>query len=303
VGCWRKPPPPPAVRPDVVARVDGVPITIHDVVAESERLHAVRQTVEDPAAFLQRLVDRQALVSVALSQGLHRDAELARQYENMLIGALRERQLTPRLEGLTVTDEEVQAYYEANRDRYRVAGTIHLAVLRLQCPAGRSDEAATTLKAVREDLAASPQAAPGFGTLAVANSDHQPSRYQGGDIGWLRDGKGPAWLPSQVIAAAWELSQPGQVSEVLVTDQAVFLLRLIGRKDGGTRPLVDASGTIRGLLLAGKRQEAEEAFLAQARQAVTVEVHPTALAAAVEQLRQRTPGPGSEPPAPPPPPP
>lgn len=287
----------------MVACVDGVPITIHDLVSESERLRAVRQTLDDPAAFLQRLVDRQALVSVALSQGLHRDPELSRQYENMLIGALRERRLAPRLEGLTVTDDEARAYYDANPDRYRVAGSIHLAALRLQCRPGQQDAATAKLTAVRDGLAATPDTTPGFGALAVANSDHQASRYQGGDIGWLRDGRGPAWLPADVITAAWTLTQPGQVSDVVKTDQAVFLLRLIERKDAGLRPFADVSGAIRAELLAVRRREAEETFVAEARQAATVEVRQAALAAAVEQLRQRAATARPEPPETPPPPP
>jgi hypothetical protein len=270
-----------------VARVDGAPITIHDFVSESERLHAVPQALEEPAVFLQRLVDRQALVSLALREGVQRDPELSRQYDNMLIGALRERLLAPRLAELVVTDAGVQAHYDANQDRYRIAGSIRLAVLRLQCRPDRQPETKDQLESVRQQVSATDGPAVGFGALAVANSDHQASRYQGGDIGWLRDGKGPSWLPPEVIAVAWELATPGQVSEVVALEQAVFLLRLIERKDAGVRPLADVAPAIRSELLAARRREAEEAFVSQACEAVAVAVDQSALAGAVRELRGR----------------
>jgi hypothetical protein len=298
-GCGRKAVPTPPVRTDIVARVDRVVITTHDFITESERQHAAPQAVADPATFLQRLVDREALVSLALSRGVQRDPELCRQYENMLIGALRERLLTPRLAELTVTDDEALAHYEANQGRYRVAGSLRLAVLRLQSRPGQQDQVKAQLEAVRQQLSTSAEPAVGFGVLAIANSDHQSSRYQGGDIGWLRDGKGPTWLSADVIAAAWQLSTPGQLSAVIADERAVFLLRLLERKDGGTRPLADVSAAIKADVLSAKRRETEEAFLREARQAAVITVQQPALAEAARQLRQRATAASPEPQAPP----
>ncbi len=286
-GCGRRPPPKPSLRPDVVASVDGVPITVHDVLAESERLHAVSQAAEDPRAFLQRLVDREALVSAALREGLHRDPEVRRQYENLLIGALRQRRLEPRLAAQTVSEDDVRAWYEANLDRYRTAGSIRVAVLRLQCRPGKEAEAKATLEAVRVEAAALPPGTQGFGDLAATHSDHQASRYQGGDIGWLRDGKGPSWLPGPVISAAWSLETPGQMSGVLVEGQAVYLVRLIERKEAATRPLAETAPSIRAALQAERHREAEEAFVEEAREAARITVQEAALAEAARQLRQR----------------
>jgi hypothetical protein len=301
-GCRKKAEPAPAPRSDIIAHVDRVPITIHDFIRESEQLHAVSQAGNDPAAFLERLIDREALISLALNRGVQRDPDLCRQYENLLIGTLRERVLTPRLAELAVTDAEVQACYEQNQDRYRVAGSLRLAILRLQCRGTQQAEAKTQLTAVREQLAAESTPTTGFGKLAIANSDHQASRYLGGDIGWLRDRKGPPWLPAEVAAAAWQLTTPGQLSEVIVTEHAVFLLRLLELKDAGTRPLAEVAPAIQAELLASKRRAAEAAFVRQAREAVTVTVQQPALADAAQQVRQRahvSPT-EAEPPAPPP---
>jgi hypothetical protein len=280
--------------------VGAATITGAEFQAEAERQRSVSEVLVDAQPFLQRLIDRQALATAAAAQGLDRDPEFRRQCQNLLIGMLRQRHLEPALAAVAVSDLEITAFYKANEDRYRISGSIRLALLRLQCRPDRQAETKAQLEAVRAQVAALDGPATGFGALAIANSDHQASRYQGGDIGWLHDRKGPAWLPPAVVTAAWELANPGQTSEILVDERAVFLLRLLDRKDPGTRPLADVAPAIRSELLAGKRREAEEVFVRQARDAVTVTVQQAALAEAVKHLRDRVGAATSEPKPPPP---
>ena len=286
-GCRRHVKPVPVEGKDVVARVGSVAITGAEFRAEAERQHALSQAVADPQAFLQRLIDREALVSLALQDGLYRDPEVRRQYENLLLGALRQRRLDPGLEQLSVSDQEIKDYYDQHQPRYRIAGSIRVAVLRLGGRTAATASATAQLEGVRAAVLQNGGDGPGFGSLAIENSDHQASRYKGGDIGWLRDGKGPDWLPAPVLAAAWQATEVGQVSEVISADGAVFLTRLLERKEAGSRPLEEVSGQIRADILQQKRRDLEAALTATARRSLTIAVHDRTLAEAVGALRAR----------------
>jgi len=286
--CRKEKPVADTLRKDVVADVGPVSITVDDMVAEAVRRHALAAAAGDPEAFLQRLTDREALIATALRRGLQHDEAIRRQYENMLIGRLRTDELEPLLTEVDVTPDDIEGAYLADEASYRISALTHVAVLRLQHGMGRGDKVREQLQAVREGMLKDPADGPGFGKLAIANSDHQASRYRGGDVGWLRDGQGPSWLPQAVIQAAWELEEPGQLSLVIEDDKAVFLVRMIEKKGEGRRPLESVSASIKARLLKEKRQQVEEQFLQRIRETVDITVHASGLSRAHERIKSRS---------------
>ena len=288
--CRKHESPAPSVSEDVVAEVGSADITVNEVVREAERCHAVDQAARDTEAFLRKMVDREVLLDTARRRGLEWDPEVRRTYENLLIGCLREKELDPLLANVTITDAEIEAAYRLDKHRYRVPPLVHVAVLRLSYHRSADGDAMVEkLQAVRDKVAAESGTRLDFGSLAIGNSDHQASRYKGGDIGWLREETGPTWLPEAIVRAAWTLRRPGDMSDVIRGDRAVFLVRLMEKRPESFRPLTSVSASIKSRLLRQKREQVEKAFLARLRQRVPIRMHPPALAKAHRRLEASAP--------------
>ena len=103
------------------ATVESDPVAIH--IGDKEiRLSELQKQIDysvakgtvfpgDEAAFIERYIERQILLENAYAQGLENDIELQRQWENLLIGRIKQRELQTQLALVSVSDEEVQAYY------------------------------------------------------------------------------------------------------------------------------------------------------------------------------------------------
>src|SRR5262249_38241118 len=93
-GCGRK------ENADVLATVGPRHIRAADLRAEVERRYQRQQPVPDKQTLLQEMIDREALLQRARAAGLDHDPQTARAIENLLLGQLTERDLTPRLDAV-----------------------------------------------------------------------------------------------------------------------------------------------------------------------------------------------------------
>lgn len=269
--------------PDLLAKVGSSEIRVTRFQEQMARRGGARPEALDKGALLEEMIDQEALYVKALQRGLHDDPEVQRAYRNLLIGKLKDRELTPQIEKAEITAEEIRTYYETNRARYIRPAKVRLAVLTLKTSPATSAENVSALRQRMTEArqkAMEPAAANerGFGALAIAYSEDQASRYRGGEVGWIEEDRGHAWLSPAVIAAGFALKQAGAVSEVLADPQGVYLVRLLERRNAEVIPVTEVEATIRQQLLTEKRRQLERAFVAQARAAVPVEIHPELLA-------------------------
>jgi parvulin-like peptidyl-prolyl isomerase len=267
----------PQPDPQVVAMVGASEITIADYRSEVERRHASAQVAADPDILLQDMIDHQVLVQKARELGLDRDPEIRRTYENLLVGSLRARELEPELDAIDISDADIQHYYDAHRNDFLIPARIRIAVLVRKVNERNRDEIADQLNSVRREMPSLPADTVGFGVLAIGNSEDQISRYRGGDIGWLVVGQAHPRLPPDVLSAAAALSKPGDVSEIVDAESALYLIRLIDRKKTDVKPLPDVAQSIRKTLMRQQREAVENEFLQAMRQGVETDVNRQAL--------------------------
>ncbi len=258
----------PAELPEVLATLNGVPITRRDLAAHlTSRLSPLdaRRQLTEVRRVVRRAVDdeicRRLLVKMLADSGISVDRNTALEYIAIALGstppAMREAlksELLPHAdaddfqlkaavhlyllrnsdpEALKVSPGEVERYYRLNLPRYRLPERWDVGVIRID-----------RRRAGAEDLATSARArllqGEAFERVALETDPEGGGRSTG--------------LPELRSIFAAELSSlnPGDVSRVVPASDAFYVLLLRGREAGGVIPLAEASAYIQLELSAAK---------------------------------------------------
>ena len=289
LGCTQKPDPKP--DPDLLARVGEREIRAAEF-QESMRRRAVSDDPAQKLALLEELIDTAALVEKAKAEGLDRDPEVRRIWENLLVSKLRERQIETEIGRAVATPEEVQAEYETNRASFTEPAMRRGAVLFLETPAKTSPSEVTRQgERIREarskalqQLASEP-AARGFGSLAVEYSDDQTTRYRGGDLGWIPAGRSDARVDPVVMEALFALPGTNTVSEPIQTSRGFWLVKLLEIRPERIKPLASVRAALEQQVRIRNSRRIEADWKRAARSQVRVEVFTNVL----DQIRRAQP--------------
>lgn len=243
----------------------------------------------DSDAFRRKLIEDRVLRAVlaenAREAGYYEHPEVVAELDRIVIAQFVDEEMRERLSGIRVDADEVEASYEAQLERFTTPERARVAAILIPVPArasaaarqSRFDKAEAALAAVREQ-ASDPNAPRSFGAIAVRYSEDQASRYVGGDLGWIdRDTRRGQWGP-ELARAALALEEPGDLSPLLETPAGFAIVKLLERRAETIRPFDDVAGELRERMLAAKRSRAHEAFLAEMRATVGVELDEAVLA-------------------------
>jgi len=215
---------------------------------------------------LDRLVERASMAAAARKAGLERDPETIAQIESILIARLQETQLASQIDAVKVTDEAVRAQYDSQREgRYTQPETVRVALLWFNTRGQQPlvDRYRARLEQIRAEMMSGPDqfpAAAGFGPLAVGNTEHRASRLNGGDLGWLDVSPGSDPWRKTVLDLASTLKNPGDLSEITVGSDGLFLVRLVERRAAAVKPFESVSAEIRRSLVDQQREKLRGEF-------------------------------------------
>lgn len=277
-----------AASGEVVARVGEERITRRDFVAAMARFGGDQpgqyRTLEQRRALLDRLVRHASQVEAARAAGYLSDPLVERELERILINRLEEGVMRERLVGLKVTGEEVEAFYQANKEDYARPARSRVAMIRIDKPkkadAKRIEALRQRMGEAIDAVAELPADTRHFGKLAREYSDDRATRYTGGVMGWLVEHPAMKYKWEQpLLDAAFALDEPGQVSPMIETDRALYVARLVERQQAEVQPLARLEQGIRNRLLQEKRAKVREAALDELIAGVPVEVNERLLAA------------------------
>lgn len=179
---------------------------------------------------------------------------------------------------VTVSDEEVTAFYEKNRAQFNVTERqYHLAQIVVnalpnpQVANRRNDDAATADQAQRKVTMLTERLRTGdsFADLAADFSEDPQSAAQGGDIGFVpqsRIDQAPPQLRQAVMAM-----KPGQVSTVTAGSQ-ITILALVAVQEPGQREISnpEVKEAIQKGLKDRRLQLLQNAFMSRVRNEATV---------------------------------
>ncbi|MFQ5692964.1 MAG: peptidylprolyl isomerase, partial [Nitrospinota bacterium] len=147
---------------------------------------------------------------------------------------------------VSVTTEEVRAYYDANLSEFMPPERLRARHILFLAPVNASDEVETARRKAAEAVLAKIRAGADFGEMAKRYSQ-DPSAARGGDLGVIRRGE---VLPNfeRVLFAM----KPGEVSEVVRTRAGFHIIQLIERLPRKPKPFRRAESEIRNKLFRKK---------------------------------------------------
>lgn len=270
--------------PDVVAQVGPRRITTQEFRRELERRGVTARNEEEAAQrrrdVLTAMVEEESLVQRAFADGLDRDPEIQQRFRKMLVQELRERALGSAA-APKVSEEDLRLWYDAHPEEFTQPARTRGALISLRLPRGASKElnqaASQQLEAARQQIESSANPASAFEECARTLSDDPTTRRQGGDTGWLIQGRLTRW-PEEVVAGLFALTTPGSLSPVLHTPGALYLVRLTESEPPRREPFTEVRDRLEHRVAQAMKERREKAFMAEALHRTEVRENPAILA-------------------------
>lgn len=217
--------------------------------------------------------------------------------------------LTDFSDKVSLSDDEVKAYYDANLAKFQRPEQVKVNYLLLDTHSQASgeidekaieDEYQANIKTYQQSaerqvahimikkgaddkakidaIAAKLAAGESFADLAKSESDDAFSGEQGGDLGWIEQGT----LDPAFDEAAFALAKIGDVSGVVETADGLHLITLLDKKDVQTKPLAEVREVIAARL--AKEQAASSFYEQEQRLADLTFEFPDSLDMAAQEL-------------------
>ena len=298
------PPPPqpmPAVLPEVLARVNGEPVTKIDFERLLKNMELNQGPIPAPRrdeilrAALDQLITYQVMKQEAAARKVAvTDADLDSRVKQMQ-GKMNDEQFTKALADRSTTAEqlradarvdmmidkmmegelssiaaatepEAKAFYDQNPDKFKQGEAIRASHILVMVKSDADDPTKAKARAKIDDLLKRVKAGEDFSKLARENSD-DGSKDQGGDLGFFSKGQ----MVPAFDQAAFAL-KPGEVSEVVTTQFGHHIIKLVERKDATVVPYDKVQPQILEFLSNQKKRERVNGFVEDAKKRAKIEV-------------------------------
>lgn len=234
-----------------------VTVTDEDINAEIDKVKAMFG--DDDAAF------QEALESERLTE----EALRAQISEQLLIQKMNEAVTAD----VTVSDEDVKAYYDTHVEDFKVDETRsarHILFSPKSDPqdtSGATDADWQTAKTEAEKVRQLIRDGGDFGELAKEYSDDPGTKELGGDLGFISKGM----MVPEFEASVWGLDARG-VSDPVKTQFGYHIIQVLEIEEAKTLSLEEATEEIKAQLTATKKQETWEAWLTAAKEDLGVTI-------------------------------
>ncbi|MGM0423588.1 MAG: SurA N-terminal domain-containing protein [Thermodesulfobacteriota bacterium] len=154
-----------------------------------------------------------------------------------------------------VSAEEIRDYYQQNEDLFARQERAKARHILLRLDSEASEEEVDQARQKLQEIKQELQQGAEFSELAKAHSEG-PSAIQGGDLGWFSRGS----MQEDFEEAAFAL-QPDEISEPVRTEFGLHLIQLVDREEAGTADLDEVREEIRERLAQDKAAQALEDLL------------------------------------------
>lgn len=169
------------------------------------------------------------------------------------------------VENTTLSEEEVQAYYDENPDSFKKAGQVRASHILIKVPADADDEQKAAARKEIEQIQEKLQNGEDFAALAKEFSGC-PSSAKGGDLGYFE--RGQMVKPFEDAAFALE---PGKTSDIVETRFGYHLIKVVDRKPESTIPLEEVKERLIRFLKQTKIQDGIGDYVEELRQTAKIE--------------------------------
>lgn len=258
----------------VVARIGKDPITAQEVLEALDALPDwMQESLRDPAkkeAFLKQYVAEELLFRKAKKLAFDKDPQIRLQADRALRQLLVRKVLESEFrDKVRISDEDIDLYYQAHRDRYQQRESYKIRFMRIP-----KDQVEEVQKALHrgED----------FASLARTRSLDEASRARGGEVQeWIVEGLDPTGLgdPARLWEALSALGKPG-IAGPLDTPQGSFLFEIVDHRPRRALPFEEAKMKAKADLYQERVEKAYQDLVSQALSASDVQIFPEALSKA-----------------------
>ncbi len=165
-----------------------------------------------------------------------------------------------------VTDKEIRAYYDRNRDSFRQPEQVRASQIFIKADSGSNEAAKAAARKKIGEILDKVRQGQDFASLARTYSE-DPSGAKDGDLGYIRQGQ----VMKPIEEALFAL-KTGEVSGVVETRLGYHLVKAVDRKPEMTIPFENLKDRLRTLLKQEKGQQEADASMGKAREKATVEI-------------------------------
>jgi peptidyl-prolyl cis-trans isomerase C len=265
-------------------------IGTNEVPADSLRVTMARSSlpIREPATLrkaLDDLLNHEALAAEAKRLGYDRDSEVVDQMKRLMVQKLQADLVDKALDRTPPTEADLRSYYDRHPAEFSTPGMARGQVATMLIKTNKAE----TLKFAHEALERAKSAK--FEDVVKQHSDFANERLGGGDTGWLVADAPSKRYPDEVLKALLSLGKPGELAAPVVTDRAVFLVRLSEKRPAQVTPFEQVKPGLARAVQTERRQRAYDALCAKLRTQHGVKVDEAAVQRVAEEVRA-----GSRPP-------
>lgn len=275
----------PPVREEVasspmVAWIDGEGVTLEQLESSGG---GPAIALEDWPGRLNTVIDETLIHQEALAQGLAYRPKV----RSMLIQQQLREQVYSQFNANDVSEEELQAYFQANRDDFVVPEKRLISTISYKVGTSRTTEQAEALCTTHRQAV---YQGSSFKELAVEHSEDVYGR-RGGDAGYVSEAGKPGLAP-EVVSTAWELEK-NQMACVSVPT-GVALVQVRGTRGEVDRTFEQMKGSVMRKVKNEHYHALYNAYVAELRSTVTIETDPSVLEMATDKTHPAGPGLGQK---------
>jgi peptidyl-prolyl cis-trans isomerase C len=292
----------PAAAADVVARVNGTPITaamvnqvVKSLIVESGGAPSSEEIARLSDAALDSLIDLELLYEAAQKEQIHVSdqevqAEIARSKarvggdqafaaalqrsglsEAQLAAETRKTLMVDRfleqrvLGDLAITPQAEQRFYDQHREAFQHGDQVHLRELVVRVRAAAPAAERGKARQLADELHGQLHGGAAFAQFAKTYATDPDAAAHGGDRGFVdRDA-----LPAALAAAAFALPV-GQLSEVIEAPDGYHLIIVVERRPAGVIPFEEARPAVEQALRESDRRRRQQDYVAELRKHATI---------------------------------
>jgi peptidyl-prolyl cis-trans isomerase SurA len=202
----------------------------------------VRVTDEDVDHYMEEVKKNNRLSEADFKQALAREGMTLDGYKLSVKAELEKTELVRRQvrSKISVTDADVERYYQLNAKNYRSPDRARLRHILFSIPENAAPEVTGKTLAKAKEVYGKIEAGEDFAKLAEEFSEGA-GRNAGGDIGWVNRGT----LIAGLDEAVFEKLSVGQVSEPFRTTMGYHIVKLEARNLGAVQPLTTVAPKIK----------------------------------------------------------
>ncbi|HSR68390.1 MAG TPA: peptidylprolyl isomerase [Acidobacteriota bacterium] len=251
---------PEADPEEVVAEMDGYRLTqseVDQLVASlGPRARQQLQGEKQRRQFIRKWMEVKAIAREAEESGLDEDETFQRQMELRRTQALADYYRAKVSQAASVSEEDMQAYYEQNKEYFRHPRMVRLNSIMV----GSEEEARSIVEQLRNG--------GDFEKIAQVRSKDIRTRDRGGFMGWIQPGQ----LEAAMEQVAFGLEE-GEISEPLRTVQGWHILMVDGTREPGYLTIDDIRDNLAQQLLQLKQKEEADELARRASEKYNVKLH------------------------------